>query len=531
MTDTRTCVVSETGRRDVNQDRACVEPTVVAGEPGVVIAVADGMGGMRSGDKAAEIAIATVREYATRGFADVPVATNGTPHALWQMFQDANARVWQWAQGHGCAGETGTTLVCCLVFGSRFVVAHTGDSRCYYVNDHEVRLLTEDHTRVQDLLRRNLMTPEAARRSPFRNELIHSLGEPVNVQVDVMPDPARLGVIDEPCVLLVTSDGVHGHVTDEDIQRALRSTPTVAEAGGRLVATALAHGSTDNATVAAIECGQLRSRLVASAHTVKMTAPVSPVTVKLRPVAATATRPRPRRTRRIVAASVAALLVIGGLGLAATSRGRALVRGWVPDAVAGWGASAQALETPPVAAPRTPRDAPAPSDAREVESRPSTANAATALAQPGSDVRADADANRTPVLEAPAIPSSDSGNEAATPPATVAVPPAAGEPASWEADVTAAMSKGRVAVKWTQSPGSTGYWLEIARRREDVGACGELPRGRTAPPLRTNAFTQASFVWTPTVEGGIYLRVVSQSVTARQCSPWVSLIVPRVAGR
>ena len=364
MTDTRTCVVSETGRRDINQDRACVEPTVVAGEPGVVIAVADGMGGMRSGDKAAEIAIATVREYATRGFADVPVATNGTPHALWQMFQDANARVWQWAQGHGCAGETGTTLVCCLVFGSRFVVAHTGDSRCYYVNDHEVRLLTEDHTRVQDLLRRNLMTPEAARRSPFRNELIHSLGEPVNVQVDVMPDPARLGVIDEPCVLLVTSDGVHGHVTDEDIQRALRSTSTVAEAGGRLVATALAHGSTDNATVAAIECGQLRSRLVASAHTVKMTAPVSPVTVKLRPAAATAIRPG--RMRRIVAVSMAAVMVIGALGLAATSRGRAVVRGWVPDAVAGWGASALAIETPPAPAPRAPGDAPAPTDAREV---------------------------------------------------------------------------------------------------------------------------------------------------------------------
>lgn len=529
MTDTRTCVVSETGRRDVNQDRACVEPTVVAGEPGVVIAVADGMGGMRAGDKAAEIAIATVREYATRGFADVPVATNGTPHALWQMFQDANARVWQWAQGNGCAGETGTTLVCCLVFGSRFVVAHTGDSRCYYVNDHEVRLLTEDHTRVQDLLRRNLMTPEAARRSPFRNELIHSLGEPVNVQVDVMPDPARLGVIDEPCVLLVTSDGVHGHVTDEDIQRALRSTPTVAEAGGRLVATALAHGSTDNATVAAIECGQLRSRLVASAHTVKMTAPVSPVTVKLRPAAATAIRPR--RTRRIAAVAVAALLGIGGLGLASTSRGRALVRGWVPDAVAGWGASALAIETPPVAAPRTPGDASAETAAREVVSVRTTADAGTAPAQPGSAIQADADASRTSDLDAPAIPSSDTGNDAATPPATVAVPPAAGEPASWEADVTAVMSKGRVAVTWMPAPGSKGYWLEIARRREDVGACGELPKGRNAPPLRTNAFAQASFVWTPTVEGGIYLRVVSQSGRARQCSPWVSLIVPREADR
>jgi|GEM_PF-1513613 len=245
-----------TGLRETNQDRAFAAQCRLFGQNAAVAAVADGMGGHKEGDKAAEIAAATVKEYTESIFPSLPGSQAELREAIRRMFQEANRRIWEYARQNNCEGM-GTTLVFAVVMEGRYLVANSGDSRCYYVNNYECRQLTEDHSRVQELVRKGAMTPEAAKRSPYRNQLTNSLGEPNDIQVDIFPENDLWGIIDEDCCLLLCSDGLHGDVDEETMSRQLHGTKTLAQACENLMSLAIRNGSTDNVTIAVAEAGRL----------------------------------------------------------------------------------------------------------------------------------------------------------------------------------------------------------------------------------------------------------------------------------
>jgi PPM family protein phosphatase len=252
---------STAGRRTTNQDRCCVERSSIGGRPALVLAVADGMGGLQSGDGAAECAIEHVRAFAQNILPRIPVGTTALRQAIRNMFQEANTRVWTFGQQQSLAGQVGTTLVCAVILEDAYVVGNTGDSRCYYVNDHEARLLTEDHSQVRELILSGAMTEEAGRKSPYRSQLTSSLGEPDSIRVDLFPTGDHVGVIDEGAALFLCSDGLHGEVSEADVFGQLQATRSLAEGCENLVSLASQRGSTDNITVAAAEIRALsRSR-------------------------------------------------------------------------------------------------------------------------------------------------------------------------------------------------------------------------------------------------------------------------------
>lgn len=238
--------ITQSGIRAQNQDR------VLEVENGVsrLLAVADGMGGLQAGDQAAQAAVDSLRSWYESG----PRLTH---KALEGAFQAANRAVHAVGKESGIEGETGTTLVGCVCFDRRYLVANAGDSRCYYVNRHGARCLTTDHSRVQQLVESGAMTPEAARQSPYRNELTNCLGEPRDIRVDLTPAEPLWGVIDEDCILLLCSDGLHGWVSDEEMHRTLTGEENLRAGCEALVRLALQSGSTDNITVAAMECGHM----------------------------------------------------------------------------------------------------------------------------------------------------------------------------------------------------------------------------------------------------------------------------------
>jgi len=248
------------GPREANQDRVFRATTTIAGRhPAIVLAVADGMGGMQSGDRAAELAVETVERYVREVFPELPESQASLRSAIGAMYQEANRRIWDEGRANNTSGM-GTTLVFCLTFDRRYVVANAGDSRCYYINNYEAHQITEDHSKVQELVRAGAMTTEAARRSPYRSQLTNSLGEPVDIPVDLFPEGSNWGVMDEDCVLLLCSDGLHGWVSEAQMFAALHRAPTLATSLDALLKLALDNGSTDNVTVAAVECGRLGRR-------------------------------------------------------------------------------------------------------------------------------------------------------------------------------------------------------------------------------------------------------------------------------
>jgi serine/threonine protein phosphatase PrpC len=251
-------VVTTRGCRETNQDRVCALRTLVGGEPAVLLALADGVGGLPAGEQAAELALQVVSHYAHYVIPEAEPVARGIRDALAGLLHAAGRRIWLWARDQGLGGAAGSTLVCALVWDRHYLVAHAGDSRCYYVNHQGANVLTRDHTEAVPLEREAGPILEGSHRGPLRHRLTNTLGWSTDLVVDLTPVDGEPGSLDDDCALLVCSDGLHTMVTESDIHAALHRTRGVEEACRRLVTLALDRGSSDNVSVAAVEIGHLR---------------------------------------------------------------------------------------------------------------------------------------------------------------------------------------------------------------------------------------------------------------------------------
>lgn len=243
------------GRRYSNQDRVCVRPSTVAGQPAVVMAVADGIGGLMAGEHAAELSLETVREFADERLPGLPSLPDILRSSLTDLVERASRRVRNWGERHGVAGAIGSTLVCAVVFGRQFLVAHAGDSRCYLVDHEQARALTEDHTLAQEEVRRGALPAALARRSPLASRLTSALGGPYVTRVDLAP-ASGLGTLTDGALLLLCSDGLHDVLDEADLVRVTRQAHDVEHACETLVALAYERGSRDNISVVATAAGR-----------------------------------------------------------------------------------------------------------------------------------------------------------------------------------------------------------------------------------------------------------------------------------
>jgi protein phosphatase len=140
----------------------------------------------------------------------------------------------------------GTTMVAAFIdlATSAVWIANVGDSRAYLLSGGEIRQVTEDHSMVAEQVAAGLMDEEQATHAPHQNVITRAVGiEPV-VMVDVFGprclEPGEL--------LLLSSDGLHRDVSDEEI-REIACTTLFAALAGALVDAALARGGRDNITV------------------------------------------------------------------------------------------------------------------------------------------------------------------------------------------------------------------------------------------------------------------------------------------
>src|SRR5262249_18634791 len=175
---------------------------------GVLIVVADGMGGSQAGEVASRLAVDTViKTYVESDGAD-PL------ESLHSAVVAANEAVHAESQAHPDLTGMGTTCTAVVVQDRHALVAHVGDSRAYLVRDGRIRQLTRDHSLVAQLVMRHELTPEQARLDPRRNVVTRSVGVGPEVEVDA----ERLEV---PLVrgdtLLLCSDGLHGLVGDDEL--------------------------------------------------------------------------------------------------------------------------------------------------------------------------------------------------------------------------------------------------------------------------------------------------------------------------
>ncbi|MEI8212424.1 MAG: protein phosphatase 2C domain-containing protein [Planctomycetota bacterium] len=218
---------------------------------GYLFMVADGMGGHRAGNEASTLAIQYfLASILNRVRWDTPAKAGDDSRLvddLREMLHEAHDLLVKKSEREKSLSGMGTTLTMAYVVWPRMVVVHAGDTRCYLLRGGKFRLLTEDHTLAEEMMKRGQLDRQSAERSPWSNVLSNALGANADM---VHAEIARVDLTDGD-VIFMCSDGLNKHVDDDRIAKALLHASTIPDAVSYLVQLANEAGGTDNITALA----------------------------------------------------------------------------------------------------------------------------------------------------------------------------------------------------------------------------------------------------------------------------------------
>lgn len=214
--------------RQVNEDSFSALP-----ERGIW-AVADGMGGHSHGDWASAQIAAALDAVAPCDDFDTLIT------AAAQAIHDANTTIC--AESAAKDQRMGSTVVALIIRDRRFGVLWAGDSRVYLVRGGHLLQISRDHTMVQDMVDRGLISEEESHGHPMGHVLARAVGVEATLQLDAIVDDVLPGDI-----FLLCSDGVYGMIPDPELHEMLIRTE-LDRLPQALVARCLERDAPDNVT-------------------------------------------------------------------------------------------------------------------------------------------------------------------------------------------------------------------------------------------------------------------------------------------
>jgi len=230
-------LVDLTGEREIREIAA---ESLEVGHKGVLLAVADGVGGRRAGEVASGLALDVLAQ-------EVESLAQTCPRE--SIFQTAvehvNKRIWKEARAESDLKGMATTLTAAVLCYGRAVLAHVGDSRAYMIREGKIRQITRDQSYVQSLVETGALTAEEAERSPYRNVILQAIGKEKGVEVAL--DALEVAAGD---VLLLCTDGLSDKLRPEEMAGKLDS-KDLCWAVESLIGLANERGGEDNITALA----------------------------------------------------------------------------------------------------------------------------------------------------------------------------------------------------------------------------------------------------------------------------------------
>jgi PPM family protein phosphatase len=209
-------------KREANEDNFLVDKKLS------LFVVADGMGGHASGEVASQLAVHEFRNAADAGKELIERYAKGdkkvdAPEILGLLenaVETAGRAIYQKGQAEPEKRGMGTTTSALLIAGDRGFIAHVGDSRIYMLRGGQVVQLTEDHSLVNELIRRGRVTKESFETSAYK-QYKNAVTRAVGVYETVQPDTIDFEILPGDQFLLC-SDGLHAYLNDQRIIDSLK---------------------------------------------------------------------------------------------------------------------------------------------------------------------------------------------------------------------------------------------------------------------------------------------------------------------
>ncbi len=209
--------------------------------------VADGVGSHTAGEKASRLASESVVQYVSQSircyYTEDPSHEHGFLQQLYDSVMNAHQTVESVAESQQELGGMATTLTLVMTAWPNGYIVQVGDSRCYRLRGQELERITRDQTVAQGLADEGALTQSQADRSHFSHVLTSAIGGS-----ETNPVVSRIA-LDWEDILLLCSDGLTGHLKDDEIRDALVNLESSEATCRQLVETALERGGTDNITV------------------------------------------------------------------------------------------------------------------------------------------------------------------------------------------------------------------------------------------------------------------------------------------
>lgn len=207
---------------------------------GVLLALADGMGGYTGGSLASRTAVETLIDTYYNDPSD------NVTGSLTKAFLKANREVIEKGAEHVETAKMGSTLTAVVIKKNKLYFAHVGDSRGYIIHKNDITQFTEDHSYVYSLVKAGVIKAEDAETHPDRNVITRAIGLADELTVDASEIERQP---EKDLYILLCCDGLHGVVPDDTIISTIdqyREPDIVCE---KLVETANQNGGPDNITV------------------------------------------------------------------------------------------------------------------------------------------------------------------------------------------------------------------------------------------------------------------------------------------
>jgi serine/threonine protein phosphatase PrpC len=236
--------------RELNEDRILLDPAFN------IFMIADGMGGQRCGERAAEIAVQSVKSYfqTTAGRKEItwPFGYDATvaftQNLMMTAIKLANRRVWREAETVAEYTGMGSTIVAVYVTGDTAIIGSVGDSRLYLYRGKALTPMTKDDSLIARLVESGAITLAEAASHPMRSVLTEAVGAKENVHVQVR----ELQLADGDRLIL-TSDGAHGVIDEPSLRKIFDSGSDVNSTVEKIIAEARQRGGPDNISCIIVE--------------------------------------------------------------------------------------------------------------------------------------------------------------------------------------------------------------------------------------------------------------------------------------